>query len=577
MSQDDESFFPLGAWPPALEKYAAVVNLTVQLYDSAGGLVCGSIFPTPLFELVARGGNPLEFADCAATCLAQTGHEIIIHGEDGITVLGVSLRLDNTIVGAAVTGYALRKFPDRLTVQRFSRKHGLRPDSVWNLVRTVAPIAQNQLAVRGELLRVLGESLLREQLNSRNSARLYAESRAANRAKDEFLSVLSHELRTPLNVIVTSIALGRIKKNDLTVIGRVLDNIERSTQAQVRLIDDLLDISRIVTGKLRIEMAAVDLSPLIRESLETVRPTAEAKGITFEHDTESSVMVWADRARLQQVLWNLLSNAIKFTPVRGRVGVKVHQHTNNSTVMITISDSGEGIAQDFLPHVFERFTQYDASTSRRHFGLGLGLAIARHLVEMHGGSIRAESAGPGRGAEFTIELPLNAKLTMMPPPPMAPASEIRWIEATQPSSITDQYQLNVDNSTLDGIKILVIDDHIDGREMLGTLLEQVRAQVSTAASATEALAVLPQVKPDILVVDIGLPDEDGYSLLKKVRSLPPEQGGQVPAIALTGFTREQDRRMAAAAGFQRHISKPLNVEELLAALKHFVEKNHNVD
>lgn len=572
MSQDDEPLFELGAWTPALEKYAAAVSLTAHLYDSTGNLVCGPIFPTSLFELVARDGTPVEFADCAAKCVVHTGHETIFHGEDGITVLGTPLRLDNEIVGAAVAGYALRQFPNRLAVQRFSRKHGVRADRVWDVIRIVPPIAQNQLIVRAELLRVLGESLLKEQLNSRNSARLYEESRAANRAKDEFLSVLSHELRTPLNVIVTSIALARVKQYDPAVMGRVLANIERSTEAQSRVIDDLLDISSIVTGRLRVEMAPVDLSALIHESLETVRPAAEAKAITLEHDIESAVTVWADRARLQQVLWNLLSNAVKFTLIDGRVGIKVQQHQHKSMVAITVSDTGEGIAPDFLPHVFERFTQFDTSASRRHLGLGLGLAIARYLVEMHGGTIRAESAGPGRGAEFTIELPLKiAESTWT-----SQAAETSEIRGTQATNVGNQYGRDQDSVMLDGITVLVIEDHKDAREVLSTLLEQVHASVSTAASAAEALAVLPQVKPDVLIVDIGLPDEDGYSLLKKVRALAPEQGGQVPAIALTGFTREQDRRMAAVAGFQQHVSKPLKIAELLSALKYIVEENHLV-
>lgn len=572
MSQDDEPLFELGAWTPALEKYAAAVSLTAHLYDSTGNLVCGPIFPTSLFELVARDGTPVEFADCAAKCVVHTGHETIFHGEDGITVLGTPLRLDNEIVGAAVAGYALRQFPNRLAVQRFSRKHGVRADRVWDVIRIVPPIAQNQLTVRAELLRVLGESLLKEQLNSRNSARLYEESRAANRAKDEFLSVLSHELRTPLNVIVTSIALARVKQYDPAVMGRVLANIERSTEAQSRVIDDLLDISSIVTGRLRVEMAPVDLSALIHESLETVRPAAEAKAITLEHDIESAVTVWADRARLQQVLWNLLSNAVKFTLIDGRVGIKVQQHQHKSMVAITVSDTGEGIAPDFLPHVFERFTQFDTSASRRHLGLGLGLAIARYLVEMHGGTIRAESAGPGRGAEFTIELPLKiAESTWT-----SQAAETSEIRGTQATNVGNQYGRDQDSVMLDGITVLVIEDHKDAREVLSTLLEQVHASVSTAASAAEALAVLPQVKPDVLIVDIGLPDEDGYSLLKKVRALAPEQGGQVPAIALTGFTREQDRRMAAVAGFQQHVSKPLKIAELLSALKYIVEENHLV-
>ena len=573
MPRNGEPLLELAAWTPALEKYGAAVALTVELYDSACCLVCSPVFPTPLFELVASNGAPSEFAECASRCLAQTGYEIVLHADDGITVLGVPLRLDNKIVGAAVAGYALGTFPNRLAIQRFSRKHRLAVDRLWQLVRDVPPMPQKQLTVRGELLRVLGEALLREQLNSRNSARLYEESRAANRAKDEFLSVLSHELRTPLNAIVTWIAVGRIKKHDSAALGQVLDNIERSSEAQVRVVDDLLDISRIVTGRLRVDLAPVELTPLVRESLETVHPAATAKAITFEQELEGSVTVLGDRARLRQILWNLLSNAVKFTPENGRVGVKVQQ-TGNSSIAITVSDSGVGIAKDFLPHVFERFTQYDASTSRRHLGLGLGLAITRHLVEMHGGTIRAESAGPGKGSEFIIELPLNTHVdagsTLQTP-------EWRPMEATEQASAAYRYNPKGDDSLLNGIRILAIDDHIDSRESLSTLLEHFGACVSTAASAAEALAVLPRVKPEILIVDIGLPDEDGYSLLKKVRALPIGEGGQIPAVALTGFTREQDRQMAASAGFERHLAKPVNIRELLSTLKNLVEQQHGFD
>ena len=573
MPRDDEPLLELAAWAPALEKYGAVVTLTVELYDSAGSLVGGPVFPTPLFEFVASNGAPSEFAECASRCLAQTGNEIVLHADDGITLLGVPLRLDNKIVGAAVAGYALGRFPDRLAIQRFSRKHRVTVDRVWELVRTVSPMSQNQLTVRGELLRVLGEALLREQLNSRNSARLYEESLAANRAKDEFLSVLSHELRTPLNAIVLWSAVGRIKKNNSAAVGQVFDNIERSSEAQVRVVDDLLDISRIVTGRLRVDMAPVDLTPLVRESLETVHPAATVKAIALEQDLEGSVTVLGDRARLQQILWNLLSNAVKFTPANGRVGVKVQQ-TGNSSIAITISDSGVGIAKDFLPHVFERFTQYDASTSRRHLGLGLGLAITRHLVEMHGGTIRAESAGPGKGAEFIIELPLNTNIDAES---TIKILESRPAEATEQASAAYRFNPQMDDSLPNGIRILAIDDHIDARESLRTLLEHFGACVSTAGSAAEALAVLPRVKPEILIVDIGLPDEDGYSLLKRVRALPLREGGQIPAVALTGFTREQDRQMAASAGFQRHLAKPIKIEELLSTLKHLVEQQRGID
>ncbi|MGH7906177.1 MAG: sensor histidine kinase, partial [Candidatus Binataceae bacterium] len=328
MPEESEIVFDRGAWSPALEKYAAVVHLTVQLYNSSGSLVCGPVCPFPLFETVARNGFPREFAECARRCLGQTSDspEIVIETRDGITVLGAPLRLDHKIVGAAVAGYALRKFHDRLAIGRFSREHRLSADELWNVCRAISPEREEQLKMRGELLRVLGESILREQARTRESERLYEESRKANRAKDEFISVLSHELRTPLNAIVGSVAVARIKKNQAGIVSRSLDTIDRNARAQVRVIEDLLDISRIVTGKLRMEVAPVDLFRLIRESLETIRPAADAKAITLDEEIDASAgVVFGDQTRLQQVLWNLVSNAVKFTPANGRVRVMVRR------------------------------------------------------------------------------------------------------------------------------------------------------------------------------------------------------------------------------------------------------------
>jgi signal transduction histidine kinase/CheY-like chemotaxis protein len=555
MAPEIETLFDRATWSSALEKYAAVVHLAVQLYDSSGALVNGPAGPTPLFELVAHDGSPPEFAECAASCLAQPENtaKIVINKTDDIAVIGAPLRLDHRMVGAAVAGFALSKFPDSLSIERFSRRHGLSTEELWAICRALSPVHERQLTMRAELLQVIGESLLREQAKSRESARLYKESRQANRTKDEFLSVLSHELRTALNAIVASIAVGQMKRDDPAVVGRVLDRIAK---AQVQVIDDLLDVSRIVTGKLRMELAPIELNKLVADSLDTIRPAAEAKAIELVPVIDSSAgVIVADRTRLQQVLWNLLSNAVKFTAIGGRVQVMVRR-AGEEQGAITVNDNGEGIDPAFLPHVFERFSQSESSTSRRHFGLGLGLAISRHLVEMHGGTIRAESQGQGKGASFTIELPLKHR------PGMTASRAPEPLQSTgiSPPSPDNGSAAAINEQAVRGLTVMLVEDDLDGREALASLLEHFGVNVVTAASAAETLATLPRVKPDVLLADIGLPDEDGYSLLKKVRALPVEQGGRVPALALTGFTRDQDRRLALAAGFQGHVGKPFKID-----------------
>ena len=568
MPLDSAIVFNPGAWTAPLHKYAEVVDLTVQLYDLSRSLVCGPVHATPLFDIVASNGQPREFVECANKCLTQTdvlSSEIVLHASEGITVIGAPLRFDHRIVGAAIAGYALQRFPDRLSVERFSRKHQLSTERLWSVCRLIAPMHDRQLSIRGELLRVLGEGLLNEQAKSHESAFLYEESRRANRTKDEFLSVVSHELRTPLNAIVASIALGQIKTNDPVAVMRLLDTIARNVKAQVRIIDDLLDISRIVTGKLRIQVAPIDLASLIGESLDIIRPAADAKGISLQWEIDKSVnTVPGDRDRLQQVLWNLLSNAVKFTPANGSVRVSVRP-VADSTAAIDVIDTGQGINPEFLPHVFERFTQADASRARLHAGLGLGLAISRHLVEMHGGTIRAESQGGGKGARFTIQLPLKHKAEAVSVAPESkPAQTLS--DATRESGETNK-RSRVDSRVLADLVIMVVEDEVDGRELLSQLLEIAGAQVVSAGSAFEALEIFERVHPDILVADIGLPDEDGYSLLRKVRALSPEQGGRVPAVALTGFTRGQDRELAELAGFQRHLAKPVHIEDLISTVK----------
>jgi PAS domain S-box-containing protein len=375
-----------------------------------------------------------------------------------------------------------------------------------------------------------------------------AEAEAASRTKDDFLATLSHELRAPLNTILMWSQLLRDGRLDQATTAYAVETIERSTKAQAQIIADLLDVSRIVSGKLLLEMVPVDPGAVARAALEAVRPAALAKGIRLEASLAPAAgPLLGDPNRLQQVLWNLLSNAVKFTPRDGSVSVSLRRA--DSHLEITVRDSGEGIRPDFLPYLFDRFRQADSSTTRTHGGLGLGLAIVRHLVELHGGTVRAESPGEGQGATFVVRLPLQAVLPKGASPPRALAANG---EAT------------LDRAALEGVRVLVVDDEADARAVLAAVLEQCGAAVTTAGSVREALLALEQDHPDVLVSDIGMPGEDGYRLIQRVRALGSASGGGLPAVALTAYARTEDRMRALSAGFQAHLPKPVEPEELAA-------------
>ncbi|HXC59690.1 MAG TPA: ATP-binding protein, partial [Steroidobacteraceae bacterium] len=389
-------------------------------------------------------------------------------------------------------------------------------------------------------------------LESERTARTAAER--AGRIKDEFLATLSHEIRTPLSAIVgwTQIMRKSRSAQDQAV---GLEVIERNARAQTQIIEDLLDMSSIISGKVRLEVEDLDLAALIHVAVDTARPTADAKEITIEVQVtpQDGVRMTGDGRRMQQVLWNLLSNAIKFTPKGGRVQVSLQRA--GSQLELAVTDSGEGISPEFLPFVFDRFRQADASTTRQHGGLGLGLSIVRQIAELHGGVVRVTSAGIGQGATFFVILPINAvrQKSESPQPPglvvLPPSSET-------PAAAPD----------IRGIHILAVDDEADARAMIQRLLQEHGAIVTVAASASEAIEQLRGGRFDVLVSDIGMPVEDGYSLIRRVRALPPEEGGALYAIALTAFARSEDRERAIAAGFSTHLTKPVEVAELIAMI-----------
>ena len=391
----------------------------------------------------------------------------------------------------------------------------------------------------------------RQALKREKEARLEAE--AANRVKDEFLSTLSHELRTPLTAIMGWADL--LLHDEVEPKNRrpALETIFRNANSQCQLINDLLEVSRIITGKLRLEFVACELHSVIEAAAQSIRPTAEAKGVRLQVLLEPHVgPVFGDRERLQQVVWNLLSNGVKFTHKGGMVQVTLQRI--NSHVEIVVNDTGVGIKPDFLPHVFDRFRQADGSTTRIYGGLGLGLAIVRHLVELHGGTAWAESGGERKGSRFTVRLPaMNASELHLPEDLRQPAVAAIEPREHQPSSLS-------------GLRVLVVDDEIDARSLLTTMLERCGAQVVAVGSAREGLESVESWKPDVLIADIGMPVEDGYGLIKKVRALPKERGGQTPALALTAYARTEDRVRALSEGYQVHLAKPVDRFELAAVV-----------
>ena len=392
-----------------------------------------------------------------------------------------------------------------------------------------------------------------EELKSEVAVRqeLRRQAEEANRMKDEFLATLSHELRTPLNAMLGWAQVLRLGKLDSAAAARALETIERNARAQAQLIADLLDVSRIITGKLRLDLQPVELPRIIEATLDSARPGADAKGIRLDVSLDRLTSpVLGDTDRLQQVIWNLLSNAIKFTPSGGIVMVRLQESGGNAEIRVV--DTGAGIRPDFLPYVFDRFRQAESAITRSHGGLGLGLSIVRHLVELHGGSVAVHSEGEGKGAAFTVRLP------------------VRQTMVDDASALEDTIDFTArvwdSKGMLAGVRVLVVEDEDDTRELLAIALEQCGAQVTAVPSAADALASLDRQPPDVLVSDLAMPDEDGFSLIRKVRSRDTGRGGAVPAAALTAYARTEDRVRALAAGFQKHLPKPIDPSELIAAV-----------
>jgi len=454
-------------------------------------------------------------------------------------------------VAVFVELYQKREALKRQT-QALLRAHDELEDRVRARTRELAVANEALRAEVDERRRIEAERLL--LLEREKTARTQAE--AVNRLKDEFLATLSHELRTPLNAILGWSHLLTNSRTDEAMVERAIGVIRNNAMAQSQLIEDILDVSRIIGGKLRLNIGRVDLREVIEAALDSVTLAAEAKAITIERHLEDVEPINGDRDRLQQVVWNLLSNAVKFTPREGRVAI--HLHRRHEDVVLAVEDSGIGITQDFLPYVFDRFSQADGSATRRHGGLGLGMAIVRYLVELHGGTVRADSAGENLGATFTLVLPMRLEAPVSTEEPGL-EYESHTVEAVQ------------NLPQLEGVSVLVVDDDPDSRSFVCKLLENQGATVASAASTPEAMNAFASVRPDVLVSDIAMPGQDGYDLIRRVRSLGQEQGGNTPAVALTAYVRNQDENAALAAGYDRHIGKPVAVAELITVVATLAE------
>ncbi|MEW6272899.1 MAG: ATP-binding protein [Thermodesulfobacteriota bacterium] len=418
---------------------------------------------------------------------------------------------------------------------------------------SLSPLETDQGVLVTSIIRDLTERKRAEEERLR-LVRERTEAEIANRTKDEFLATVSHELRTPLQAILGWVRMLRSGTLDETVANRALETIERNARIQARLIEDLLDVSRIVTGKIRLDARVVELPPVIDAAVDAVRSMAYARRIRLHTLIDPRIgRVWGDADRLQQVVWNLLSNAVKFTPEGGKVEVRLEEGARASPLAariarIAVTDTGKGIDPSFAAHAFERFTQADRGSTRLHGGLGLGLAIVRNLVELHGGSTRVESEGEGKGATFIVELPLLEEA------------------ASEPLPVVHAGPAERPEERLDGLVVLVVDDEPDSLDVVGEVLRTAGADVVTAASTADALAEFDRRAPDVLVSDLAMPGEDGFVLIRKVRARGPERGGRIPAVALSAYSGADDRRQSISAGYQLHVAKPVEPQELIKML-----------
>ena len=543
-----------------------------HLVDAAGGLQSFEVHEAPTLaggiDFVRRGELPavvlldLSLPDgfgletlARWLAAAPTVPVIVLTGSDdeALAVHAVREGAQDYLVKGLIEGGVLVK-AIRYAIERKKVQEDLRAANT-NLEHRVEARTAELREINGRLQSEIAERTLAQQqaaelLKREQAARLEVE--AANRSKDEFLAILSHELRTPLNAILGWSEILRTGDQTPEEVAEGVEVIERNARAQARLVEDVLEVSRIICGKIRLNLGSVDLLAVIDAALASARPTATAKNITLRQTLAPlPALSPGDADRLQQVVWNLLSNAIKFTPRDGEVTVRARQDETHTE--IDVADTGVGIQPDFLPFVFDRFRQSDATTTRSHGGLGLGLSISRHLVEMHGGTVAAASAGEGRGATFTVSLPLEL-----------PAGHT--LERDRPNALDGVPVAGPGAGGLANVRVLVVDDESDSRRVVVRVLTRAGAEVREADSARGVTDILAEFPADVLISDIAMPGEDGYSLIRRLRASANVMWRTLPAMALTAFARPEDRAQSLAAGFQLHLPKPFDPAALLAGV-----------
>jgi hypothetical protein len=543
MVRAGDKLFDVEVWAAALEKYGAVTHLTVGLYDLNGLLVCGPAPATPLYALLHQGGyDPGLLSECVERCLAQTEDRpaVTVAHSHGLAVVGTSLLLEGQIVGAVVAGYALVDFSQSADIERLARQANVPFRHLWEVARKQAPVPEHRLIMYGELLQVLGDTLLRENYRTRQFEDAGAQLIVAAAVKDDFLAVLSHELRSPLAPILAWTSILKMA-DDPARVAQGVEVIERNARLQLRLVEDLVELNRATRGKLTLDLKVQSLTGVVLSAIDAATEIAQQKDIAVRFvDSSEPMRVSGDSDRLQQVFRNVIFNALKFTPAGGLVTVTLIREDDSGVVRVR--DTGSGILLEFLPFVFEMFRQQEEGSSRRHAGMGIGLALVKKLVEAHRGTVAIASEGTGQGTEVTIRLPLVAE-----PAEDTPVSEVSGAP-----------------HRLEGLRILVVEDMDDSREATRLMLEGLGATAVTARDGVEGLAAVKAGHVDVVVCDLQMPRKDGFEFLHALRNSEGET--HLPVIAISGLASSADHLRIKAAGFAGYVDKPFDAARLLAGI-----------
>jgi signal transduction histidine kinase len=540
MPFEADRLFNVDVWRPALETFGAVTHLTVALYNDQQHIVCGPFPSTPLFSFMeSEGTDPGLFAECAGRCIAQrdTRPAIIVNPSYGLAVVGTSLVLEGEIVGAAVAGYALTDFADSTAISRLARQIGVPFRALWDLARQQQPLPHRRIVLLGELLQVLGDSLLRENLRTRQAAAAAAHLEAMAADKDNFLAVLSHELRSPLTPIL---GWARILKGpaDAALVARAAAVIERNALMQLHMVSDLLDLNRTLRGALVLDVEIVELCEAMSVAVEVVAELALRKQVGIAYlPCDDQTWIQGDVTRLQQIFRNVLINAVKFTPAGGSIAITVTRASHDA--VITIVDTGAGIAPAFVPYVFEIFRQQDAAAGRAQGGLGIGLALVKQLVDAHEGTVTVESPGVEQGTTVTMTFPLV--------PEVGPEPFAERPTESRPG--------------LDGLRVLVVEDMEDVLESTCLMLQRVGADVVSATNGQEALRVVGSSPLDVVLCDLNMPGMDGFQFISSLANRD-----HPPVIAVSALATVVDHQRTHAAGFDAHLDKPFDDARLLATV-----------